>query len=246
MKFNYLFIMLVIVLIISCIGIFLIMENFELKDELQEISTSNKVIAINNNETTLEKKIIKKSNDPRYKVKAYYPYTPYNKLNKAIEKKINVEIESLIEIAKENTVQPNQYYTIDINYEHYNYDNYLSYVFYTSTYTGGAHPNNIIWSISYDIKNNKVINIDDLVEEYPNILQTMSKESRAILKKDKRFNEQADILIPMLEDGTTPTKENFRNFAFDSNGLIIFFEQYQVAPYSFGTFEVTIPYSKLF
>lgn len=49
----------------------------------------------------------------------------------------------------------------------------------------------------------------------------------------------------MIEDGTKPINNNFKNFAFSEDGLIIFFEQYQVAPYSFGNFEVIIPYSKL-
>ena len=49
----------------------------------------------------------------------------------------------------------------------------------------------------------------------------------------------------MLLEGTSPKEENFKNFAFSKDGLILFFEQYQVAPYSEGSFRVVIPYDKI-
>jgi len=51
--------------------------------------------------------------------------------------------------------------------------------------------------------------------------------------------------LGMLESGTRPTLQNFKNFAFGDDGLILFFENYQVAPYFYGSFQVKIPYSKL-
>ena len=49
----------------------------------------------------------------------------------------------------------------------------------------------------------------------------------------------------MILDGTLPKKENFSNFAFTDKGLLVFFNRYQIAPYSFGSFNITIPYSDL-
>lgn len=245
MKISYLLVLFTIISIITSIGVCLIIENFELKEELRQKNYSKKVIAIADNQTILEKKIIEKSNNPRYKINAYYPYTSYDKLNKKIENKINREIESLKKMAQENNVMPNQYYTIDINYEHYAYKNYVSYVFYISTYTGGAHPNNIIWSIAYDIENGKIITIEDLIKENPNILKILSKESRTLLKQDKRFQDMDSVIEEMMIEGTREESANFKTFAFSEEGLILFFEQYQVAPYSYGSFEVIIPYSKI-
>lgn len=50
----------------------------------------------------------------------------------------------------------------------------------------------------------------------------------------------------MLYEGTKPIKENFNNFIFSKNGLIIYFPQYQIAPYSQGEFNVIVPYNLLF
>ena len=47
----------------------------------------------------------------------------------------------------------------------------------------------------------------------------------------------------MILDGTLPKKENFSNFAFTDNGLLVFFNRYQIAPYSYGSFNIIIPYS---
>lgn len=245
MKISYLLVLFTIISIITSIGVCLIIENFELKEELRQKNYSKKVIAIADNQTILEKKIIEKSNKARYKINAYYPYTSYDKLNKKIENKINKEIEDLKKIAQENTVMPNQYDTIDINYEHYTYKNYISYVFYISTDTGGAHPNHVIWSITYDIESGKIVTMEDLVKENPNILKILSKESRTLLKQDKRFQDMDSVIEEMMIQGTMEESANFKTFAFSEEGLILFFEQYQVAPYSYGSFEVIIPYSKI-
>lgn len=234
----------VAVIIVLCISTFiLIRDNLKLRNSINDAAN---VIAINNNETTLEKKIVKRSDNPRYKLNIYYPYTSYELLNKTIEEKIKTEINLLLDAIKEYGVRPNQYYSLFINYDKYSYKNFLSYVFYISSYTGGAHPNNTIWTISYDIDTNEIIDINDLIKKDPTILDTLSSYSKSALKKDKRFNDTSSDIKEMIDEGTKPNVDNFKNFAFSNDGLIIFFEQYQVAPYSFGNFEVVIPYSKLY
>ena len=56
--------------------------------------------------------------------------------------------------------------------------------------------------------------------------------------------KNADI-IDMMLDGTTPIKNNFKNFVFTSNGLMLIFERYQIAPYYFGEYNITIPYQQI-
>lgn len=157
--------------------IVLAIENMKLKSMIKD-SDENKIVAIANNKTIIERKIIKHSNNPRYKLNIYYPYTSYKLLNSSIKEKIKTEIDLLLDTIKEYGVQPNQYYSLFINYDKYNYKNYVSYVFYISSYTGGAHPNNTIWTISYDKDKNKIINIDDLVKNDPDILNTLSTFSK--------------------------------------------------------------------
>ena len=62
---------------------------------------------------------------------------------------------------------------------------------------------------------------------------------RKILKKDPKITGYS-----MMINGTEPKKNNFNDFCFTDKGLIIFFNRYQVAPYSSGSFVITVPYNK--
>ena len=48
-----------------------------------------------------------------------------------------------------------------------------------------------------------------------------------------------------LIEGTSPTIDNYKNFALTNKGLNIYFEYYQIAPYYYGYSEVTIPYNEI-
>ncbi len=141
-----------------------------------------------------------------------------------------------VENLKEST---NQFYSLNIVYDSYKYDSYISYAFFSEYNIGGAHPTHNIWTIVYNADTNEVIDIDKLNYKYPNILNILSDYSRKVLKKDPKI-----INFSMMFNGTIPKKMNYSNFCFTSNGLLIFFERYQVAPYSSGNFVVTVPYNK--
>jgi hypothetical protein len=49
----------------------------------------------------------------------------------------------------------------------------------------------------------------------------------------------------MISEGTKPEANNFRNWNLEEDGILITFEEYQVAPYVYGAQEVEIPYSVL-
>lgn len=171
-----------------------------------------------------------------------YPRTKYPILSNEIDNRIKKFINQFMEYGKEIT-DFDFTYTLDITYDEYKNKNYLSYVFYTSTYTGGAHPDNQIFTINYDIEKNKLITIDDLIINDSTLL-ALSTESRRLLKQNQNIGKDQNSLN-MLMSGTTPNKDNFKNFVFSENGLIIYFEPYQVAPYSSGSFKILIPYNKI-
>lgn len=183
--------------------------------------------------------IIIKNN--KFETKIEYPITEYSILNKEIHQTIDYYQKEFYNDLKDIT-NKNQY-NLNISYKEYSYNNYLSYIFYIETDLGGAHPNHQISTISYDIKNNKLITINTLIEYNNNILNILSNLSRKQLQKIEIF-KNADI-IDMMLDGTTPIKNNFKNFVFTSNGLMLIFERYQIAPYYFGEYNITIPYQQI-
>ncbi|MBO5138722.1 MAG: DUF3298 domain-containing protein [Bacilli bacterium] len=170
-------------------------------------------------------------------IKIKYPRTDYIVLNEYIKEKIENIIKEFMEYAKE-APQKEIVYSLYITYKSYIYQNYISYVFSISMYTGGAHPDNRILSVNYNVKHNKIIKITDIY----NNLTKLSEISRKLLKNKNEINS-ITLPLDMILEGTTPNDYNFRNYALTDNGVIIFFEPYQVAPYAAGTIEITIPYN---
>ncbi len=208
-------------------------------------------IKINKNNSILNNKsiyyanpntmVIKIDDLHKNEVKIYIPKTKYNLLNKEISNKTNVYIKDFKEILLDKNIQKDFTYTLYINYDEYSYKNIISYVFYVETYTGGAHPIHDIFTINYDTLNNCFIDIYSLKKENKNILNILSKISREKLIYNKNITD-----TKMMYDGTYPSYDNFTNFVFTKDGLLLFFKWYQVAPYSSGKFEILIPYNDIF
>ncbi len=173
-------------------------------------------------------------------IQVIYPRTTYKVLNEAISQFIEKTILEFINIAKE-PIQENFTYTLDISHDEYHYQDYLSIVFYVSSYTGGAHPNHSIFSLVYDISTDKIITMEDLVEEREELLSILSLESRKILSQNPKVVDST-----MLMKGTLPSISNFSIFALGPGGIILFFPEYQVAPYSSGAFKVVVNYNTIF
>lgn len=168
-----------------------------------------------------------------YKIDINYPKTDYNKLNNFINKKIKYYQKLFLDEVKNNNIPIYDKYSLFINYNSYSYKNILSYVFFIEYYVAGAHPNHFVFTINYDTVNNCFI-------DRINNLDILSSYSREILIKDPRI-----VNTGMLLDGTKPTFNNFKNFVFTDRGYVIYFERYQIAPYSSGDISLLVPYSIL-
>ncbi len=169
-------------------------------------------------------------------IRINYPSTDYFLLNKKIREYIDFQTNNFKNLTLDK-VKTNYYLIID--YKEYGYKNIISYVFLLETYNGGAHPDHLIWTINYDKKINKIITIKDLINSDPMILEKLSSFSYNVLSNDNAFKNSN--ILSMLKDGTAPTIDNFKNIVFSNNGLIIYFERYQIAPYYFGEIALTYP-----
>lgn len=226
----------ILIIILTTLNIGLIIKQMFLTTNI----LNSKIYTSSNIE---EKRVSNISENHKFKIDVYYPVSNYPILNKAVMKIVNNHLNLFKQSTHDKNIQPNQYYTLNILYNTYDYSNYLSYIFRISEYTGGAHPNNIVATISYNKDNDQIITINDLVKDNESLLDVLSTESRKILENNPIFKDK--VVQGMMLDGTKPKLENFKNFVFSKDGLIIFFEQYQIAPYSYGEFNVIIPYSKI-
>lgn len=175
-----------------------------------------------------------------YNIKIDRPIVKYKKLDKEIDKKINSYVKEFKKDIIDTDISSKYTNTLIIYYKEYDSVKYLSYVFFTEIFTGGAHPSHDIWTINYDKDKNKIINIGDLIKEDNNILNKLSMISRKRLVYNKRI-----VDTNMLNSGTIPNKNNFSNFILTDNDIIIYFKEYQIAPYSSSYFELNISLKEL-
>lgn len=222
-KYRYHFI--IVLLIIFNVCVVIKNKNHYLLDEY--------AVSINEQEKKLEEK------NKKYKIRVYYPDTEYKMLDDEISDKMSEYLSDFKSSVSNKQNSYNQYYTLNILYNKYSYQNYISYVFYVEIDTGGAHPDHDIWTIVYDLNDNTIVEIDDLITENKNFLEIVSEYTRKKLLKNPIVDTE------MLMYGTEPIKSNFSRYVFSDEGIIFFFPHYQIAPYSSGSFVVEVPYFKL-
>jgi len=120
---------------------------------VEKTSTSFQLVSsTNNNEKKLDAR-----EENKYRMLVYIPESKYSLLNNTVNSKMNEYIERFKKDVNSEISLVNQHYSLDIFYDTYEYNNYISYVFRIEYYTGGAHPSHEIWTINYDKDKNEII-----------------------------------------------------------------------------------------
>lgn len=102
------------------------------------------------------------------------------------------------------------------------------------TFTGGAHGSTIRTSQNWNLECNRQFSLDDVYIGQPNyILYVLRDINRQIQEKgaDLFFENYCSLVLDTF---------NLRQFYLTPNSVIIYFQQYDIAPYSTGipTFEI--------
>jgi hypothetical protein len=126
-------------------------------------------------------------------------------------------------------------------------DRYVSIFFSAEWYLrGAAHPYHTIHTYIFDKKLQKLVTVQDLFMPYSKYFEFLSEYAYNDLI---RQSEEGDLGFvydkEMLRSGTEATLENFRHALPTKDGLMIYFDEYQVAPYAAGPQQVAIPYEFL-
>lgn len=112
----------------------------------------------------------------------------------------------------------------------------LSFEGFTS---GAAHPYHYTITINYDLEQGKELTLDQLFVPGADYLQPISDYCRTQLAtRDIGFQD-------IFTKGVDPLPDNYKNWNISADGLVITFDEYQVAPYAAGPQTVVVPYSAL-
>ena len=117
----------------------------------------------------------------------------------------------------------------------------ISVQFLNSFFAGGVHPNYYTSTLNFDLKSGKEITLADLFQPNSGYLKAISDYSIADLKT--RLSDMSDD--DWIATGAGADAENYKSWNLTKKGLMITFDQYQVAAYAAGPQTVIIPYSKL-
>lgn len=104
---------------------------------------------------------------------------------------------------------------------------------------GAAHPYRYSLTLNYDLEHGQKLTMGKLFPADTDYLAAISRYCIAELsKRDIGF-------YGGFQQGAEPTPDNYRNWNITSDGLLINFDEYQVAPSAAGPQTVTVPYSAL-
>ena len=105
---------------------------------------------------------------------------------------------------------------------------------------GAAHPGHYSITVNYDLGQGRELALDDLFLPNSNYLQVIADYCKAELsKRDIGFQDV------MFNSGADPKPENYQRWNISNDGLIVTFDEYQVAAYAAGPQTVTVPFSAL-
>lgn len=121
----------------------------------------------------------------------------------------------------------------------------VSLVVLSSIYSGGAHPNTVQTACNLDMELRKILRLEDVI--YPDGAQSLAEMVRTqvedkflSLGEGALFDDFADTIAGSFAlDSMTPY------WYLNENGLVIFFNQYELGPYAAGIIKTEIPYECL-
>ena len=117
----------------------------------------------------------------------------------------------------------------------------VNYIIDQYSYSGGAHGNTLITCRNYYAENGNLITLNDiLIPGYsdflrPVLLEALKKKTESVNVDDLRgkgFLTMNEIFVP-------------DNYIIKSDTLKFIFNQYEIAPYSTGVIELSVPMSEL-
>jgi len=173
-------------------------------------------------------------------IKIDYPMYENKNFNKKIKNYIK-EQEQEFKKTIEN-YQDEKDYDFFVNYTKEIMNNRETLHLTIFAYTGGAHHERIDNIFYYDRKNQKELQLSDILDNSKEFYETISTIARKKLKENKK---ELIFSGDFLEEGLEPKSENFKLLIFTKEGLKIIFPPYQVGPWSSGAIEIVIPYDEI-
>ncbi len=200
------------------------------------VTPSTTTTIIPTDKVDIDDEIIKEQKD-NYSIDVVYPKTNNLVINEIIKNLIQEKVDKFKEAAIEPS--PNSAtMTLIISYNVIlNQENILSLRFASEDYTGGAHPSHLIFTKNFNLETNEEIAFNEIITSV-DALEDLSKFALEYFKNKK-------LEFKLFEEGLDPKEENYKTFCLSKDSVNFYFNEYQIAPYYAGNFELQVPYEVL-
>ena len=109
------------------------------------------------------------------------------------------------------------------------------------TYTGGAHGSTIRTSDTWDFSSGRYLTLADFYPHNPSYREGIYRNLEQQVKEREKESSST-----YFDDYSSLIRSTFKpeNFFVTPNGIVIYFQQYDIAPYSTGIPEFLIPFKR--
>ncbi|MCX5751117.1 MAG: DUF3298 and DUF4163 domain-containing protein [Candidatus Saganbacteria bacterium] len=164
-----------------------------------------------------------------------YPITQIPSIDAIFSQMAQKEITDFKASIPEVSPNPDWKYDLEIDYVEYLRGDIKSFVFTVFSFTGGAHPMTRTLTKTFNMKTGEQLNLNSFFNDDP----TYPLRLYPLIVKDLKTRQIADD--QWIEEGT----HDLSKFAVTDTEIILFYDPYEVAPYSAGPQEVRIPFKNL-
>lgn len=171
-----------------------------------------------------------------------YNYRKAIELQNKSENELYEEAKKTYEYNKQNGY-PTMVYEIVLDFlVTYNYNNMISLYSDEYIFSGGAHGNTTRTSQTWNIKEKKMVELQELLKRNPNFVSSILKEINEQIAKNIESGNNI-----YFEDYCCLTSANFRveNYYLYGEFIAIYYQQYDIAPYSSGIISFFISMEKI-
>ena len=175
---------------------------------------------------------------------AHYPVFGKDNIDGINEELVTQYIEEFKSELENNSLEDKNHKSeLSIDYEVYSAPNNIISITFNimenSPYM--AHPNERIFTKSYDLSNDREVGLDDIMNgEY---LKYISGLSENYFSVDESYKD--NIESSLFKEGIYPSIDNYSNFTLREDKLVFMFSKYQLFSGNFGMPSVEIAYSEL-
>lgn len=113
----------------------------------------------------------------------------------------------------------------------------LGYTDYS--YTGGAHGMYATTVVSYDLKNERVLKLSDIL--LPGYVEAVSKALAKAVRTKYNLGDSTPLSTFLFEEDIAPND----NYGFTDKGVFFVYAPYEIAPYAAGEIELFVAFDKI-